>query len=355
MNSILRQVNPQKADNMKRQTDIYFEAINKLDARGGDLSLTETFGQAGSHALSQITNSSIVPTVIEETDKGRISYDVYSRLLKNRKILIEGQVSDQMASIINASLHYLNSVEEDREKLIQMIINSPGGSVSSGLAIYDTMHFIDAPINTIGVGIQMSMGSILLAAGNRRSMTPTSKLMVHQISGAAEGQATDMAVRNSETEKLHEVLKSIYVAHIGLNHKYWDQVMERDAYFNAEQALEIGFIHGIQKNKDKTPLYAASTKREEEGLAAVINEAAKKYIDEMTTAEILAEMNTINASGSVIAPYRTDLIVKLSKDPMFWTPEKAAEMKKKDAANSNTPDSTENNVKKSGNSGLSAK
>jgi ATP-dependent Clp protease protease subunit len=188
----------------------------------------------------------LVPIVIEHTAKGERSYDIYSRLLKDRVILLEGEVHDQMANLIVAQLLFLES--EDTTN-ISMYINSPGGSVTAGMAIYDAMQFIKPDIHTIVMGQACSMGSLLAQAGSpgKRFMLPNARHMIHQPSGGARGQATDMLIQVNEIMAMKKSLTEIYVKH-NAKGKTFDELandMERDHFMSAQQALDYGLIDSI--------------------------------------------------------------------------------------------------------------
>ena len=189
---------------------------------------------------------SLVPIVIEQTAKGERSYDIYSRLLRDRVILLEGEIHDQMANLIVAQLLFL---ESEGEKDISMYINSPGGSVTAGMAIYDCMQFITPDIHTIVMGQACSMGSLLAQAGakDKRFMLPNARHMIHQPSGGARGQATDMQIQVNEILEMKKNLTGIYVKHNSAG-KTFEQLtadMERDNFMSAQQALEYGLIDKI--------------------------------------------------------------------------------------------------------------
>ena len=185
--------------------------------------------------------------VIEQTAKGERSYDIYSRLLRDRVILLEGEVHDQMANLIVAQLLFLES--EDTEKDISMYINSPGGSVTAGMAIYDTMQFIKPNVHTIVMGQACSMGSLLAQAGapGKRFMLPNARHMIHQPSGGARGQATDMLIQVEEILAMKKTLTQIYVDHnsAGKTFEQFSADMERDNFMSAQQALAYGLIDQI--------------------------------------------------------------------------------------------------------------
>jgi ATP-dependent Clp protease protease subunit len=194
---------------------------------------------------------SLVPIVIEQTAKGERSYDIYSRLLRDRVILLEGEVHDQMANLIVAQLLFL---ESEGEKDISMYINSPGGSVTAGMAIYDCMQFIKPDVQTIVMGQACSMGSLLAQAGakGKRFMLPNARHMVHQPSGGARGQATDMLIQVEEILAMKKNLTEIYVKHnsAGKTFEQLTQDMERDNFMSAKQALDYGLIDKIIERRE---------------------------------------------------------------------------------------------------------
>ena len=194
---------------------------------------------------------SLVPIVIEQTAKGERSYDIYSRLLRDRVILLEGEVHDQMANLIVAQLLFL---ESEGEKDISMYINSPGGSVTAGMAIYDCMQFIKPDVQTIVMGQACSMGSLLATAGakDKRFMLPSARHMIHQPSGGARGQATDMLIQVEEILAMKKNLTEIYVKHNSAG-KSFEQLtldMERDNFMSAQQALAYGLIDKIIEKRE---------------------------------------------------------------------------------------------------------
>ena len=195
---------------------------------------------------------SLVPIVLEQTSRGERSYDIYSRLLRDRVILLEGEVHDQMANLIVAQLLYLES--ENPEKDISLYINSPGGSVTAGMAIYDAMQFISPDVTTIVMGQACSMGSLLAQAGakGKRMILPNARHMIHQPSGGARGQATDMEIQVREILEMKKNLTNIYVKHNSKG-KQFDELakdMERDFFMSAQQALDYGLA---DKVLDKRP------------------------------------------------------------------------------------------------------
>ena len=194
---------------------------------------------------------SLVPMVLEQTSKGERSYDIYSRMLRDRVILLEGEVHDQMANLVVAQLLYLES--EDSGKDISVYINSPGGSVTAGLAIYDAMQFVKPNIQTIVMGQACSMGSLLAQAGaaGKRHILPNARHMIHQPSGGARGQATDMLIQVEEILEMKRNLTSIYARHnsAGKSFEQLTQDMERDNFMSAEQAVAYGLADAVIKNR----------------------------------------------------------------------------------------------------------
>jgi len=193
----------------------------------------------------------LIPIVIEQTGRGERSYDIYSRLLKDRIICLMGPVTDYASSIVVAQLLFLQS--ESSKKPIHMYINSPGGSVTAGLAIYDTMQYVLPPISTWCVGQACSMGSLLLTAGTKgmRYSLPNSRIMVHQPSGQASGQATDILIQAEEITKLKKQLNNIYVKHTGRTYDLIESSLDRDKFMSPEEALEFGLIDKILEHPPK--------------------------------------------------------------------------------------------------------
>ena len=197
---------------------------------------------------------SLVPIVLEQTSRGERSYDIYSRLLRDRVILLEGEVHDQMANLIVAQLLYLES--ENPEKDISLYINSPGGSVTAGMAIYDAMQFIQPDVSTIVMGQACSMGSLLAQAGapGKRLILPNARHMIHQPSGGARGQATDMEIQVREILEMKKNLTNIYVKHNskGKNFEELAKDMERDFFMSATQALDYGLADQVLDKRPKS-------------------------------------------------------------------------------------------------------
>jgi|TARA_B110000483_G_scaffold231768_1_gene298528 ATP-dependent Clp protease protease subunit len=191
------------------------------------------------------TALNLVPMVVEQTARGERAYDIYSRLLKDRLIFIVGPVEDQMANLIVAQLLYLES--ENPSKDIHLYINSPGGVVSSGLAIYDTMQFINCDVSTICIGQAASMGALLLAGGTKgkRYALPNSRVMVHQPSAGYQGQVTDISIHAEEVIALKRRLNEIMAKHTGQDLKQIEKDLERDNFMVAEEAMKYGLIDTV--------------------------------------------------------------------------------------------------------------
>ncbi|MBC8537878.1 ATP-dependent Clp endopeptidase proteolytic subunit ClpP [Christensenellaceae bacterium NSJ-63] len=188
---------------------------------------------------------SYVPIVIEQTNRGERSYDIYSRLLKDRIVFLSGEIDDLTANLIVAQLIFLEA--EDPDKDISMYINSPGGSVTAGMAIYDTMQYIKCDVTTICVGMAASMGAFLLTAGakGKRKALPNSEIMIHQPLGGAKGQATDIEIQARHILKIKEKMNSIIAERTGQDLEKVKQDTERDFYMSAEEAKEYGIIDQI--------------------------------------------------------------------------------------------------------------
>ncbi|EPG75741.1 ATP-dependent Clp endopeptidase, proteolytic subunit ClpP [Leptospira fainei serovar Hurstbridge str. BUT 6] len=188
---------------------------------------------------------SVIPVVIEQTGRGERSYDIYSRLLKDRIIFLGNAISDEYANVVIAQLLFLDAENPDRD--IYLYINSPGGYVSSGLAIYDTMQYIKADVRTLCVGQASSMAALLLAGGakGKRSALPHSRIMMHQPTGGATGQASDIAIQAKEVLKLKEVLNGLYTKHTGKSVEQIQKDTERDLYMTAEEAQTYGIIDSV--------------------------------------------------------------------------------------------------------------
>ena len=193
--------------------------------------------------------SNLIPMVVESTNKGERAYDIYSRLLKDRIIFLTGPIEENMAASICAQLLFLESVSKDKD--ISMYIQSPGGYVHSGLAIYDTMQYVKPDITTVCVGMAASAGSMLLMAGTKgkRIALPNSKIMIHQPSGGFRGQATDMEIHVKDMMETKTRLNNLYVKHTGQDLKTVQDSMERDNFMTAEEAIEFGLVDRIEEHR----------------------------------------------------------------------------------------------------------
>ena len=191
------------------------------------------------------TMSVLVPYVIEHSARGERSYDIFSRLLRERIIFVGGEIDDDLANLVAAQLLFLEA--EDPTKEINLYINSPGGSVTAGLAIYDTMQFIKCDLSTLCVGQAASMAAVLLAAGTkgRRYSLPHSRVLIHQLSGGFRGQATDIEIQARETLRLREALNNILVRHTGQTLKKIEKDTDRDTFLGPQEAVEYGLIDEI--------------------------------------------------------------------------------------------------------------
>src|SRR3954447_14681697 len=203
------------------------------------------------------TYMNLVPMVVEQTNRGERAYDIFSRLLKERIIFVTGPIEDGMSTLVVAQLLFLEA--DNPKKEISMYINSPGGVVTSGLAMYDTMQFIRPPVSTLCTGQAASAGSLLLAAGAKdmRFSLPNARIMVHQPSGGFQGQATDILLHAQEIQNIKRRLNEIYVKHTGQNYQTIEDSLERDRFMTAEQAKEFGLI---DKVIEKRPDDSASVK-----------------------------------------------------------------------------------------------
>ncbi len=194
--------------------------------------------------------NNLVPMVVEQTNKGERAYDIYSRLLKERIVFLVGGVNDNVASLVTAQLLFLES--ENPKKEIYFYINSPGGLVTSGLGIYDTMQYIKSPVSTLCIGQASSMGSFLLAAGEKgkRFSLPNSRIMVHQPSAGFQGQATDIQIHAKEILSLKDRLNKIYSKHTGKSLKEIAAALERDKFMTAEEAKDFGLIDKVVEKRN---------------------------------------------------------------------------------------------------------
>ena len=198
---------------------------------------------------NDIYMNTLVPMVVEQTNRGERSYDIYSRLLKERIIFVVGEVHDVMASLVTAQLLFLEA--ESPKKDIFLYINSPGGAVTSGLAIYDTMRYIRPEVSTLCTGQAASMGSLLLTAGTagKRFSLPNARIMVHQPSGGFQGQATDIEIQAREIIEVRARLNQIYVEHTGQELDFIEKAMDRDTFFTADKAKEFGLIDDVVQQR----------------------------------------------------------------------------------------------------------
>ncbi len=192
----------------------------------------------------------LIPIVIEQTSRGERAYDIYSRLVKERIIFVTGPIEDSMASVIVAQLLFLESENPDKD--IYMYINSPGGIVTAGLSIYDTMQYIKPDVSTLSIGQAASMGSLLLAAGTKgkRYSLPHSRIMIHQPSGGYQGQATDIEIHANEILRVKKKLNQIYEKHTGNSLKKIEEMMERDKFMDSEEAKKIGLVDKVMAERE---------------------------------------------------------------------------------------------------------
>ena len=193
---------------------------------------------------------SVIPTVLEQSARGERAFDIYSMLLKERIVFLGQEVDDQIANLIIAELLYLDAQDSDKE--ISLYINSPGGVVYSGMAIYDAMQFVKPDIRTICYGIAMSMGALLLAGGaeGKRMALPNSRILIHQPSGGFEGVASDIEIHAKETLDLRDRLDAIYARHTGKSKKQVHEDMDRDRFFKADEAAEYGLIDSVIEQRE---------------------------------------------------------------------------------------------------------
>ncbi|MBL8713545.1 MAG: ATP-dependent Clp protease proteolytic subunit [Alphaproteobacteria bacterium] len=335
--------------NIQAETQRYLGLLETAGKTGAKLE--DIMDAPGLAALNKFVASAegpvgrMVPTVTELENGRERGYDLYSLLMKKRIVLLEGQVDDTMASIANASLLYLASGvgenpedhagEDGKKKPIKVYVNSPGGSVLAGLSIYDTMRSIPAPIRTIGMGMQASMGSILLVAGDERMMTRNSYYMIHQpLSGNERStQQTDLVIGTDFTSRLREQLTDIYVRHTGLKHAFWDIVLERDTWLTAQNALDMGVIQEIIVGTAKKTIHEEFSHRSEK------DDRREAQIPK-TAEGIRAVINT--ADGAAIRP---ELVVALSKFEEYWTPSRKAEYDAKQAATAKTASNDDQKAK----------
>jgi ATP-dependent Clp protease, protease subunit len=192
----------------------------------------------------------LVPVVIQQDSRGERSFDIYSRLLRERVVFVGTAIDDEVANLVVAQLLHLEA--EDPDKDIQLYVNSPGGVVYAGLAIYDTMQFIKPDVATTCCGVAMSMGSLILAGGapGKRAALPNSRILIHQPSGGFQGQATDIKIHAEETLELRRRVEQIYAEHTGRDREQVSDDLERDRYFTPEQALEYGMIDRVTPSRN---------------------------------------------------------------------------------------------------------
>ena len=200
--------------------------------------------------MSEERMSNLIPMVVDQTSRGERSYDIFSRLLKERIIFVNGPINDGVSSVVCAQLLFLES--QDQKKDIFMYINSPGGVVSSGLAMYDTMQYVKPDISTVCIGQAASAGSLLLMAGakGKRISLPHSKIMIHQPSGGYSGQATDIQIHAQEIQKTKATLNGLYAKHTGTPLNKIEEAMERDNFMNPTEAMKFGLIDRIEDSRD---------------------------------------------------------------------------------------------------------
>jgi ATP-dependent Clp protease protease subunit len=209
--------------------------------------------QFGGQNNNKINSLGLVPMVVEQTARGERSYDIYSRLLKERLIFVVGPIEDQMANLIVAQLLFLESENPDKD--IHLYINSPGGSVTAGLSIYDTMQFIKPDVSTMCVGQAASMGAFLLAGGakGKRYCLPNARTMIHQPSGGAQGQATDIDIQAKEILIIRRRLNELMAQHTGQDLDTIERDTERDNFMNAQQSKEYGLVDEVVSNRQSAP------------------------------------------------------------------------------------------------------
>ena len=205
----------------------------------------------GYRSAIEVYDNTLVPMVIEQTSRGERSFDIYSRLLKERIIFLTGEVNDEVSSLVCAQMLFLES--ENPKKDIYMYINSPGGVVTSGMAIYDTMQYISCDVNTLCIGQACSMGSLLLTGGaaGKRAALPHSRIMIHQPSGGAQGKASDIEIQANEILKMKKMLNELYVKHTGQKLSVIEKAMDRDNFMSPEEALKFGLIDRIVENREE--------------------------------------------------------------------------------------------------------
>ncbi len=211
----------------------------------------ETFGTQGQFTRDPLTGA-LVPVVVEQTSRGERSFDIFSRLLRERIVFVTGQVEDGMASLITAQLLFLES--ENPSKPISMYINSPGGVVTAGMAIHDTMQYIKPRVSTVCMGQAASMGSFLLAAGEpgMRIALPNARIMVHQPSGGARGMASDIEIQAREILRIKKRMNDLYVKYTGRKLSEIEKAMDRDTFLEAEEAMKFGLVDKVFETRPET-------------------------------------------------------------------------------------------------------
>lgn len=215
------------------------------------------YGNQGRFTHDPVTGA-LVPVVVEQTSRGERSFDIFSRLLRERIVFVTGQIEDGMASLVTAQLLFLES--ENPSKPISMYINSPGGVVTSGMAIYDTMQFIRPPVATLCIGQAASMGSLLLCAGAKgmRFALPNARIMVHQPSGGFSGQASDIERHAEDIVKMKRRLNEVYVKHTGQTYEMIEKTLDRDHFMTSEQAKTFGLIDKVLNSREEVNLGEAA-------------------------------------------------------------------------------------------------
>ena len=185
----------------------------------------------------------LIPYVVEQTNRGELSYDIFSRLLKDRIVFLGGEIDDDTANLVVAQMLFLEMEDPDQD--IMLYINSPGGSISAGMAIYDTMHYVKCEVSTVCVGMAASMGAFLLAAGakGKRKALPNAEIMIHQPLGGARGQATDIAIQAEQIMRIKRKMNELLSKHTGQTIKTIEKDVERDHYMTADEALKLSLIH----------------------------------------------------------------------------------------------------------------
>jgi ATP-dependent Clp protease, protease subunit len=223
-----------------------------MKRRGGEAIAAPSSPQAASLAMSDFRSTALnlVPMVVEQTSRGERAFDIFSRLLKERIIFLNGPIDDGVSALVCAQLLFLES--ENPKKEISMYINSPGGIVTSGLAIYDTMQYIKSPISTVCMGMAASMGSFLLTAGEKdhRVALPNARIMVHQPSGGFSGQASDIERHAEDIIKTKRRLNEIYVKHTGQPYEMIEKTLDRDYFMTAEEATAFGLVDHVYESRD---------------------------------------------------------------------------------------------------------